>query len=366
VKILQLPHGQLQFPVFVPDATMGVVRSVDSADLERCGVQGVVMNTFHLMQHPGSSTVQALGGLHKMSGWQRPIITDSGGFQAYSLIRQSPKLGSLTKNGLTFRPDGSRRKFTLTPEKSVQLQVSYGADIVVCLDDCTHVDASLETQRESVERTIDWAERCKREFERLIDQKGLAREQRPLLLAVIQGGGSRELRKRCAGELLAIGFDGFGYGGWPLDGEGNLLADILAYVRELVPSEFPIHALGVGHPAYVVACARMGYDIFDCSLPTRDARRGRLYTFTSDSFPPACGGDRGGASDWFSYLYATDDKHIKSDVPIFAHCDCPCCTDYSLGYLHHLFEIKDSLAMRLATMHNLRFMTRLMARLREE
>jgi queuine tRNA-ribosyltransferase len=374
VKTLQLPHGRLQLPVFLPDATMGVVRSVDSADLERCGVQGVVMNTFHLMQHPGSSTVQALGGLHKMSGWQRPIVTDSGGFQAYSLIRQNPKLGSLTNSGLSFRPDQSRRKFTLTPEKSIQLQVSYGADAVVCLDDCTHVDASLETQRESVERTIDWAERCKREFGQLVDQKGMSEQQKPLLLAVIQGGGSRELRKRCTEELLDIGFDGFGYGGWPLDSEGNLLADILSYVRELVPAEFPTHALGVGHPANVVACARMGYDLFDCSLPTRDARRGRLYTFTSDSLPPAsvlsgaegCGGDRGGASDWFSYLYVTDDKHVKSDVPISAHCDCLCCTDYSLGYLHHLFEVKDSLAMRLATMHNLRFMTQLMARLREE
>jgi queuine tRNA-ribosyltransferase len=367
VNVLQLPHGQLQLPVFLPDATMGVVRSVDSADLALCGVQGVVMNTFHLMQRPGSSTVQALGGLHKMSGWQRPIVTDSGGFQAYSLIRQNSKLGSLTNNGLTFRPDQSRRKFSLTPEKSVQLQVSYGADVVVCLDDCTHVDASIETQRESVERTVDWARRCKDEFERLVEQKELSQAQRPLLLAVIQGGGSRELRKRCAEELLEIGFDGFGYGGWPLDGGGNLLADVLAYVRELVPAEFPMHALGVGHPDYVVACARMGYDLFDCSLPTRDARRGRLYAFATDappSVPPRWGGKKGGKADWFSYAYVTDDKHIKSDVPISAHCDCPCCTTYSLGYLHHLFEIKDSLALRLATMHNLRFMTQLMARLR--
>lgn len=387
MKTLQLPHGQLQLPVFLPDATMGVVRSVDSADLARCGVQGLVMNTFHLMQRPGSSTVQALGGLHKMSGWQRPIVTDSGGFQAYSLIRQNPKLGSLTNSGLAFRPDRSRRKFTLTPEKSVQLQVGYGADVVVCLDDCTHVDAPLETQRESVERTIDWARRCKGEFERLVEQKGLSRAERPLLLAVVQGGGSRELRRRCAEALLEIGFDAFGYGGWPLDAEGNLLADMLAYVRELVPAEFPTHALGVGHPASVVACVRMGYGLFDSSLPTRDARRGRLYTLTADilpasggsppsilparegdvSFlPPDLGGTEGGQAEWFSYLYVTDDKHIKSDVPISAHCDCPCCTQYSLGYLHHLFAVNDCLAPRLATIHNLRFMTQLMARLREE
>jgi queuine tRNA-ribosyltransferase len=361
VKTLQLPHGQLQLPVFLPDATMGVVRSVDSADLAYCGVQGVVMNTFHLMQHPGSSTVQALGGLHQMSGWQRPIVTDSGGFQAYSLIRQNSKLGSLTNNGLTFRPDKSHRKFTLTPEKSIQLQVSYGADVVVCLDDCTHADAPLETQRESVERTIAWAWRCKDAFERLVEQKSLPPGQRPLLLAVVQGGGARDLRKRCAEELLEIGFDGFGYGGWPLDGDGNLLADILAYVRELVPAEFPVHALGVGHPPYVVACARMGYNLFDCSLPTRDARRGRLYAFATDFLPTP-----GIEADWFSYVYATDDKYFKEAAPISPYCDCPCCTSYSLGYLHHLFEVKDSLSLRLATMHNLRFMTQLMARLREE
>jgi queuine tRNA-ribosyltransferase len=358
MNALKLPHGALALPVFLPDATMGVVRSVDSTDLEHCGVQGVVMNTFHLMQRPGSSTVQALGGLHQMSDWRRPIITDSGGFQAYSLVRQNPKLGSLTQAGITFRPDKKRRKFTLTPEKSVQLQISYGTDVVICLDDCTHVDAPLETQRESVERTIVWARRCKDAFLRLVEQKDLSGEQRPQLFAVIQGGGSLALRKRCAQELLAIGFDGFGYGGWPLDAQGNLLADILGYVRELVPSCLPLHALGVGYPPSVVTCARMGYDLFDCSLPTRDARRGRLYTLADEA--PALEG-----SDWFSYVYVTDDAYIKAERPVSAHCDCACCEKFSLGYLHHLFQIKETAALRLATIHNLRFMTRLMARLRQ-
>src|SRR5579863_1585458 len=135
---LQLPCGEVQLPAFLPDATLGVVRSVDSSDLERCGIQAVVMNTFHLMQRPGSSTISSLGGLHQMCGWRRPIITDSGGFQAYSLIRQNARYGSLSDRGITFQPDGSARKFHLTPEKSVQLQLSYGADLVICLDDCTH------------------------------------------------------------------------------------------------------------------------------------------------------------------------------------------------------------------------------------
>lgn len=359
-RSLQLSSGEVQLPVFLPDATLGVVRSVDSSDLEACGIQGVVMNTFHLMQRPGSSTISSLGGLHKMSGWPRPIITDSGGFQAYSLIRQNAHFGSLNDKGITFQPDGSSRKFHLTPEKSVQLQLSYGTDVVICLDDCTHVDDSLESQQESVRRTVDWARRCKNEFGRLIEQKRVPLERRPLLFAVIQGGGSRELRKRCADELLEIGFDGFGYGGWPLDSEGKLLTEIIAYCRELVPAQFPMHALGVGHPANVLECTAMGYDLFDSAMPTRDARHGRLYAFTKDAGVPL----RNWGQKWFTYLYINDDKVIKNAGPISLYCDCLCCTRYSVGYLHHLFKINDGLYMRLATMHNLRFMTQLMERVR--
>src|SRR5258708_8883541 len=209
---LHLPHGQLKLPTFLPDATLGVVRLVDSVDLEQCGVEGGVMNNFDLMQRAGYSTITALGGLHQMSGWPRPIITDSGGFQAYSLIRQNSKFGQMNDKGITFQPEGSDRKFHLTPEKSIQLQISYGSDFVVCLDDCTHVDDPFETQQESVKRTIEWAKRCKDEFQRLIQQKRIPQEQRPLLFGVIQGGGFYELRKQCANALLELGVDGFGFG----------------------------------------------------------------------------------------------------------------------------------------------------------
>ena len=292
-----------------------------------------------------------------MSGWPHPIITDSGGFQAYSLIRQNPRNGSMSEKGITFHPGGTARKFHLTPEKSIQLQLSYGADIVICLDDCTHIDDTLETQQASVKRTIAWARLCKDEFQRLVRQKKLSEEQRPLLFAVIQGGGFHELRKRCAGELLAIGFDGYGFGGWPLDAKGNLLTDIIAYTRELVPAQFPMHALGVGHPGNVVTCARMGCELFDSAMPTRDARHARLYVFTGESRLD---------ENWYSYLYVNDDKFIKTDEPVSRFCDCLCCSHYSLGYLHHLFKIGDSLFFRLATMHNLRFMVQLMERLRAD
>ena len=358
---LQLPHGRLQLPVFMPDATLGVVRSVDATDLEGCQIQAVVMNTFHLMQRPGSSTIHALGDLHTMSGWHRPIIADSGGFQAYSLIQQNAKFGTLDDDGITFKPEGSDRKFHLTPEKAIQLQISYDADVVMCLDYCTHVDAPRAVQEAAVTHTIAWAKRSKKEFQHLINQKRLSSEKRPLLFAVIQGGGSPELRQRCATELLEIGFDGFGYGGWPLDNTGKLLIDIITYTRELIPQTFAMHALGVGHPANIAECTRIGYGLFDSAMPTRDARHGRLYAFTNAEPISSSSFD----GKWFSYIYANDDKYIKTDAPISKHCDCLCCTHYSLGYLHHLFKINDGLFLRLATIHNLRFMAMLTQRLRE-
>jgi queuine tRNA-ribosyltransferase len=370
---LHLPHGSLALPCFLPDATRGVVKAVDSADLDAAGIEGLVMSAFHLMQHPGSTTVKALGGLHKMAGWRKPIITDSGGFQAYSMIRQNVKFGSLTDKGIVFRPD-AKSKVLLTPEKSVQLQLSYGADVVICLDDCTHPEDSEDNQRESVRRTIAWAKRCKAEFVQLIssprrredpkpvsDSSGLRDfvVKKPLLFGVIQGGGSKVLRKECAEALLAEGgFDGFGYGGWPLDSKGELVREMLAYTRELAPAELPMHALGIGHPNSIVECARMGYGIFDSALPTRDARRGRLMTFHQAPDETTFNGK------WWSYLYIEDDKHMKSDKPISEHCDCPTCQRYSRGYLHHLFKVKDATFLRLTTLHNLRFMAQLMGQIR--
>ncbi len=362
---LPLPTGPLSLPDFLPDATRGVVRSLDSADLESCDIQALVMNTVHLMQNPGSSTIQALGGLHRMSGWTHPIITDSGGFQIYSLIHQNPKYGNLNNKGANFRDDAGR-KYHLTPEKSIQLQISYGSDVVICLDDCTHVDAPYETQAASVRRTIDWARRARAEFDRLVEQKGLAGSDRPHLFAVVQGGGERDLRRQCAEALLETGFDGYGYGGWPLDNAGRLLSDLLGYVRELIPAEFPLHALGVAHPGNILECSLLGYDIFDGAMPTRDARHARLYVFDE---PPeqlfAAGGHSApNPKSFFSYLYALDDKHTKANAPISPYCDCLACRRYSLGYLRHLFKIEDTLAYRLATIHNLRFMTQLMEGIR--
>lgn len=358
-RTLTLPHGRLELPAFLPDATHGSVRTVDSQDLEGAGVQAVEMNVFYLMQRPGSSIIKGLGGLHRAFSWDRPILTDSGGFQAYSLIRQNPRLGSLTDRGIVFRPEGSSRKVILTPEKSIQLQMSYGGDVLVCLDDCTHADAPYETQREAVQRTIRWARRCRETFDGLMAGRrdvGIP----PLLLGVIQGGNERDLRRECAEALLEIGFDGYGLGGWPLDSQGNLLADIIAYIRELVPAEYPMHALGVGHPDHVVACTAMGYDTFDSSMPTRDARHGRLLVLLDDYDAIFLDGE------WWEFVYIQDERHVRDPRPLSETCDCHTCRHYSRAFLHHQFKLGDGLYHRLATIHNLRSMTRLMACIRSE
>jgi queuine tRNA-ribosyltransferase len=357
--LLDLNHGAINLPIFLPDATLGVVRGVDSVDLAQAGVGALMMNVFHLMQKPGSSTIQALGGLHAMAAWSGPIFTDSGGFQAYSLIRQQAGAGSLSDRGLSFKPEGSGRKFQLTPEKSIQLQLAYGADVVYCLDDCTHVEDSPAEQRRSVERTIHWAGRCKAEFVRQVRQRRFP-DGHPLIFAIVQGGGEMDLRRQCAGAVLEIGFDGYGYGGWPLDSDNRLLSEMLAYTRSLIPQAIPMHALGVGQPEHILACTRMGYQLFDSAMPTRDARHARLYTFRQD--PDAS--DFSFSGDWFSYMYLQDRKHIKANKPLSPWCDCHTCSHYTIAYLHHLFKSKDTLFYRLATIHNLRFMVRLMERIK--
>jgi queuine tRNA-ribosyltransferase len=353
-------RGQsLALPVFMPDATYGYVRSLTADDLREVGLPILMMNAFHLMQKPGSSLISTLGGLHKMAAWRGLIMTDSGGFQAYSLIRQNAKFGSLTEKGIVFYPEGSSRKLLLTPEKSIQLQMSYGSDILVCLDDCTHITASRAEQEASVSRTLAWAARAKKSYLAQLESRKWSDQERPLLLAVIQGGADLDLRRHCAEGLLEIGFDGFGFGGWPLDENSNLITDILEYTRSLIPREFPIHALGIGHPVGIVTSFRLGYEMFDCALPTRDARHGRLYTWSEAN--PTLTPD----GKWLKFRYINTEENFRDSGPISPDCDCECCRNYSMGYLFHLYRMRDPSYMRLATKHNLRFMTRLIERLKQ-
>ena len=359
-SVVETAHGPLHLPVYFPDATRGVVRTVDSRDLEASGVRGLVVNVFHLSNKPGAGLIKRAGGIHKFMGWRRPIAADSGGFQLMSMIRENPRYGTISERGIHFRDiDGKRGKVLFTPERSIRLQFDLGADLMICLDDCPSPNATLAEVETAVERTILWARRCKEEFDRLVKARRKGAEARPLLFGVIQGGYDKKMRARCASELLPLGFDGFGFGGWPLTPEGELAGEILAYTAGLVPDHLPRFALGVGKPEHIVFCTRAGWRIFDCVLPTRDARHGRLYAFNADSLDEV---DLM-ASRFYHFVYVRDDKHKRQKGPVSAACDCACCQETSLAYLHHLFDVGDPLGLRLATLHNLRFYTQLMERI---
>lgn len=354
LKELQLNHGLVRLPAFFPDGTYGVVRCVDSSDLIGCRVGGLVMNSFHLLSKPGLGVLKEFHGLHAFSGWDGPVLTDSGGFQVFSLIRENAKYGEIRKKGVIFRPDGGKDKIIFTPEKCIASQFAYGSDVMVCLDYCTHPDDSYETNAMSVEVTIEWARRCRAEYEKQLSMRKIPEGRRPLLFGVIQGGGFFDLRKKCAEALKEIGFDGYGFGGWPADGRGELVEDILAYTAALMPDDTIKYAMGLGKPDGVIKCFRMGYNLFDCVIPTREARHNRLYVFNEEAGEDAL---------QYEHYYILDEKHIRDRSPVSAHCDCLTCRKYSRAYLHHLSKIGDSLAYRLATIHNLRFYTRLMEKL---
>lgn len=351
---LTLPHGTVKLPAFFPDGTRGVVRCVDSADLEACKVPGIVMNTYHLMTKPGANTIKATGGLNSFTGWKKPIITDSGGFQVFSLIRENASFGEIRQNEIIFRRDG--KKTVLSPEKCIQSQLAYGSDVIMALDYCTHPSDAYDIQAKSVDVTIRWGKKCMDTF-----KQGNKKDTK--LFGIIQGGNERSLRKECADALLQMGFMGFGFGGWPLDDEGRLTEEILAYTAELVPESMVKYAMGIGRPENIVKCARMGYTLFDCVIPTREARHNRLYVFNEEfEKPENIDLDR----DFYHYHYILDDEHRRDNRPISKLCDCHTCTNYSRAYIRHLVSIGDSLGYRLATMHNLRFFTMLMETLQNK
>jgi queuine tRNA-ribosyltransferase len=348
-------HGRLSLPAFLPDATRAAVRAVEPRDLVEVGVPGLVVSTYHLRSSPGVTVVSGAGGIHSFMRWDRPVFSDSGGFQVFSLMHADGMKGTVSDRGFTARPDRAAGKQVLTPEKSMLSQFRLGADAVVCLDHCTHPEAPCAQQRASVDHTVAWAHAAHRTFQELAERTG----RRPLLFAVVQGGTDPALRRECAGRLLEIGFDGYGFGGWPV-ADGGALVEAVQMVAELIPPPAPLWGLGIGKPPHIAAAARMGYGLFDCVLPTRDGRHGRLYV------SEAASGDRAAsrAPGAYGHVYILDRKHVRSADPVDPECRCPCCRTYTRAYLHHLFRVEDPLALRLATVHNLAFYVGLVDRLR--
>ena len=346
---LRTAHGILQTPFFMPDATRGFIKLASAVDVKKTGTKALVVNTFHLYLQPGLETIKKAGGIHKFSGWSGPILSDSGGFQIFSLIHKSNKMGKISDEKVTFKSplDGSWRD--LTPEKSIQIQIDLGVDMMVCLDDCPPNDFSRRDLEKAVMRTIAWAKRCKAEYLRQIKKRRLSGAQRPLIFGVIQGGAELDLRAECARALVEIGFDGYGFGARPVDKDGNFLEEVIKQTASFVPSDALRFALGIGTPEDIVRCARLGWDMFDCVIPTREGRHGKLFL----------------AKSLLSYetinivnaKFVRDFKSINRNSAIF---DVKL---HSRAYLHHLFRLNEALGQRLASLNNLEFYQKLLKNL---
>lgn len=381
--------GSISTPFFMPDATRASVRGVSREDLVSSGIEAMVVNTYHLMLQPGADFVRDAKGAHRFMGWEKLLLSDSGGYQVYSLIHRNPEMGRITEEGAEFRSvlDGS--KHLLTPERAIQIEFDLGVDMMVCLDDPRPNDVPLEEMAASVERTIRWAKRCKAEYEKQIVLRGLTDETKPLLFGVVQGGTSVDLRRHCATALAEIGFDGYGFGGRHVDADGNFLEEIIRETAAAIPEDAPRFALGIGTPEDIVRCHSFGWDMFDCVIPTREGRHGRLFVFNEQPTinsqqrnvipsevegPLPTNGDsstrRLAQNDSEKSFYTTiniNNEQFREDfAPVDEYCDCELCRNHTKAYLRHLFRVDDPLAGRLASLHNLRFYMRLMEGFRGE
>jgi len=357
---IRLANRDVRLPLFLPDGTMGVVRNLDSADLRAVGTEAVVVNTYHLLSTPGTDVLKSAGGLKALMRFDGLVVSDSGGWQCFSLIHRAGAKGKITDAGVVFRIGGGKNKL-FTQEISIRAQFDIGSDVIICLDDFTDPEAGERRLRESVDRTTLWARKSKEAYDRALEERSESGGQRPLLLAVIQGGFDREARKRSAAELIDLGFDGYGFGGYIVE-NGRINLDLSAFIADLVPRDKIGFALGFGRPWDIAALWDMGWEMFDCTLPTRDARHKRLYAFREDPRKLSLQALKDPES--YEYLYLRREQHAKDFSPISRHCDCPACARYSRGYLFHLFDIGDGLALRLATLHNLRTYQLLIERLR--
>jgi queuine tRNA-ribosyltransferase len=347
--ILHTPHGDVETPIFMPVGTAGAVKAMTQEQLEEVGAQIILANTYHLCMRPGHERVREFGGLHRFMSWPHPILTDSGGFQVMSL----KGLGKVTEDGVWFRShlDGTPHFFS--PERVMEFQLALGADIIMPLDECVDYPASHETLKRSVRLTGRWAERSKKFFaenadkfqSRDLEERGKA-ELGPSLFGIVQGGTDPGLRRESALEIGEIGFEGYAIGGLSVGEPKEDLYGVTEHVGEFLPEDQPRYLMGVGTPEDLVRCVALGIDMFDCVMPTRNARNGTVFT-------------REGKLVIKSARYAADPG------PLDAECDCTVCRRYSRAYIRHLFAVGEISASMLATYHNLWFYLDMMKRVRQ-
>ncbi len=355
--------GSVRIPFFMPDATRASVRGITSKEIAETGIQALVVNTYHLLLQPGEELIRRAGGIHSFMHWNGPILSDSGGYQVYSLIHKHPETGRITEEGAEFRSMLDGKKHLLTPERAIQIQFDLGVDMMVVLDDPRPNNAPEEEIAQAVERTIRWAVRCKEEYERQVCARKMTEDTRPLLFGAVQGGMVRELRKRCVEGLTAIGFDGYGFGARHVDQDGIFLDDIVSYTASLIPEDRLRFALGVGTPQDIARCYKAGWDMFDCVIPTREGRHGRLFLWKGESTNFKVQNSNEDGESFYETINIQNEQYKEDFSPVDPSCDCELCTKYTRAYLRHLFRANEPLAPRLASQHNLRFYARLMEKL---
>ena len=338
--IVKTNHGKIQTPWFMPDATRGFVKLMTNEEVKHTGTQVLVVNTFHLYLQPGLEVIKKAGGLHKFMNWSGPLLSDSGGFQVFSLIHKNKHAGKITDTKVIFSSPLDGSKHELSPEKSIQIQFDLGVDMMVCLDDCPPNEFERADLEKAVTRTVAWAKRCKIEYEKQLKKRKISSAQRPLLFSVVQGGAEIDLREECAKELAKIGFDGYGFGARPIDEQGNFLAEVLQKTADFIPKDKIRFALGIGTPEDIKRCRQMGWDIFDCVIPTREGRHGRLFFINGKNYKT---------------INIVNQQFKKDFSAINKNSKLPELKNNTKAYLHHLFKVKDPLGQRLASLNNLEF-----------
>jgi len=328
---MTFPRGSIETPAFMPVGTNGTVKAMTPEELETLGAEIILGNTFHLMLRPGTEIIKKHGDLHDFMHWNKPILTDSGGFQVFSLA----KLRKITEQGVSFNSPVDGRKVMLTPESSMQVQRDLGSDIVMIFDECTPYPATLQQAQDSMELSLRWAERSKTAHE----------GNDSALFAIVQGGMYDNLREQSANKLVNIGFDGYAIGGLSVGEPKDERDKVLEVTTPLLPEGSPRYLMGVGTPEDIIESVRRGIDMFDCVMPTRNARTGFLYTSTG--------------------IIKIRNAKYKDDLrPVDENCSCYTCRHYSRSYLRHLDKCKEILSSRLNTIHNLHYYQQLMKDIR--
>ena len=332
--VIHLPHGDVETPVFMPVGTQGTVKAMTTDEMkEMVGSHIILSNTYHLFLRPGAELLREAGGLHKFMNWDRNILTDSGGFQVFSL----GDLRKITEEGVEFRSHIDGTKKFLSPEKSMEVQNAIGSDIMMAFDECAPYPSSYEYVKKSMERTTRWAARCK-EYHKNTENQAL--------FGIVQGGFYKDLRKKSAEDLIKLDFPGYAIGGISVGEPKEEFLDILKYTAPLLPEDKPRYLMGVGTPDYLIEAAMAGIDMCDCVIPTRMARNATALTHY-------------GRLNMLNAKYEHDFETLDKD------CDCYTCKHYTKAYIRHLFKAKEILGARLLSIHNLRFLVHLMEDVRE-